>query len=159
LKTRLLIIISIVLTFAICCTIEDCSRFDYGTLNATFYNENKEPLENYKVYVFPFLWEDGNFRKDFDSIDQVVTEYGAEVIVTDTNGNIVLELVYSDGASSCDAPSENFNSKFGSIVFYYTCNSGEINYLQINRKNGLKFTNNINTIDSVFIKAVCLWKS
>jgi hypothetical protein len=154
-KIKFLLTCSISFTFIICCSISDCNRTDYGTLSATFYNDKKEPLEYFKVYVFPFPWNNGNFRNDFVTIDEVVSYYGAEEIETDANGKITITVSFIDGASSCDAPSEIFDSEFGSIIFYYVCNNEEIKHLQINKTNGLTFIDKINKIDSVFIQSSC----
>lgn len=134
----------------------DCGRTDYGVVHATFYNNNKEKLDAFKVAVHPIIWTSFYSNPGLTSFQDVVDHYGAEVVETDQMGQIEIQVRYYDGATSCDGPRETYDNIFSSVVLFYECKGGGFDYQEFTRMNGLYMSGSINRVDSVFVDTNCV---
>jgi hypothetical protein len=136
----------------------DCTRVDYGKFRAGLYNEQKEALPNLTVAVYPIKFRTFvNPNSDLTSLAMVEDYYGVQIVETEGNGYLDIQVNDVDGTSSCDGPRETFDNAFQSIVLFYECDGGGINFQEYVRDDGrLVFSNSINQIDSAFVGSDCI---
>jgi hypothetical protein len=136
----------------------ECSRVDYGSVRATFFNERKEKLPNIEIAIYPIRFRtfENSHHPDLTSLAMVRDYYGAQIFKTDGTGNLDITVSDEDGTSSCDGPRKTFDNAFNSIVLFYMCGSAGLKHQEFISGDGLLLVGSVNEIDSVFIKSDCL---